>query len=442
MYRYPQSTQMCVATAVSSAPAGVAFARVVSASACVVTAGSRATGGERRLNRLALAPFGRFSPPSDFVGPGAGRGRGRARGRHRRPSRRRAGPRGSLHRRDRVSRRGKVEPASREGHPGPHRQRDGRQHTGASEPYPCARSRANQNRVGIWDERRLKRTVFLSFPSKRVSLDLCDARHLTPLLPRARHTARRAQRTPIPSSIAGRSSTSLAPVGVLGAVSKTSSEDRWRPRVPARRRRRGDAGRGVDRAGDNPRVVAVVGSGDRLVVRARGDVHHLFVPVFPASPATPSSVSPRAAGAFGLGGPSPVPPRLLGCPLHGFVARWRSRGRYPRDVRVQRRHRNRLARLQMRGNPGTVFGPELRLGRRVSFSNASMRTSMLRFPCPAAGTPCRPWTRASSVYPAAPSASRASPRHRHSRLRCRRRGEKHRRRRRKRAATAAADPQR
>ena len=69
-YRYPQSTQMCVATAVSSAPAGVAFARVVSASACVVTAGSaHATGGGRRLNRLALAPFGRFSPlPTPLVG--------------------------------------------------------------------------------------------------------------------------------------------------------------------------------------------------------------------------------------------------------------------------------------------------------------------------------------------------------------------------------------
>ena len=53
-YRYPQSAQMCVATAVR-----------VSASASAVTCPGSAhfTGGGRRLNRLARAPFGRSSAP-------------------------------------------------------------------------------------------------------------------------------------------------------------------------------------------------------------------------------------------------------------------------------------------------------------------------------------------------------------------------------------------
>ena len=179
-YRYPQSTQMCVATAVSSAPAGVAFARVVSASACVVTAGSaRATGGGRRLAAWPWHPSGLSPLPTPPVGPGAGRGRGRARGRHRRV---------------RDARTARIAPSARpsletrEGQP-----RESRGSPRAAPPtarrtpsimgarLPFARHlRQSKSRLGFRDlgRRRLKRSVFVvpSKPSLSTTLLLVSRR--------------------------------------------------------------------------------------------------------------------------------------------------------------------------------------------------------------------------------------------------------------------------
>ena len=182
-YRYPQSTQMCVATAVSSAPAGVAFARVVSASACVVTAGSaHATGGGRRLNRLALAPFGRLSPLPTPPSAPRSRPRTRTRARTTPPAvPRRAGPRGSLHRRDRVSRRGKVEPRESRGSPraAPPTARRTPSIMGARLPF-ARHLRQSKSRLGFRDlgRRRLKRSVFVvpSKPSLSTTLLLVSRR--------------------------------------------------------------------------------------------------------------------------------------------------------------------------------------------------------------------------------------------------------------------------
>ena len=184
-YRYPQSTQMCVATAVSSARRRRAFARRLGVSLRRTAGSAHATGGDRGVCRAALAPFGRLSPlptpPKRRPEPAededareddtAGRSSREAR------ADREDRSIGATESRDA----GRSSPASREAHPGrPHRQRDGAIGIAGAR-LPFARHlRQSKSRLGFRDlgRRRLKRSVFVvpSKPSLSTTLLLVSRR--------------------------------------------------------------------------------------------------------------------------------------------------------------------------------------------------------------------------------------------------------------------------
>ena len=328
--------------------------------------GLRARDGRRAAPEpLGPGTLREVLAPSDSPSaPGAGRGRGRARGRHRRPSRdapdREDRSIGATESRDA----GRSSPASREAHPGPHRQRDGRQHKWVRA-FTLARDLGqSKSRLGF-GTRRLKRSVFCVVSVKTRLVRRASSHAVTTARP-SHDASRSAHAHPIEHR---REVVHLPRTrGGAGSGAEASSEDLAASSTsPGATATEGGAGAVVDRVGDDPAsspssVPAIDSSSAHAVTSTASSSPSS--PSSPSTPSTPSSVSLGLAAPLTSGSepPSPRGSSDAPCTVLSLDVR-RSRGRCPRDVRVQRRHRGRLARLR-RGNPGAVLGPELRLGRR------------------------------------------------------------------------------